>query len=108
MLRKIDCYLIPSKLDKMRDMLLKRGIEGMTVSDVRGYGTRSKMRNGIPQFEDRVKVEIVVDETKVDNILTGIKDLAGAGTIGAGMIFVLPVEDAIRLSTREHGRAAIL
>ena len=107
MLRKLECYLVPSKLDSMRDALVKNGIEGMSVTDVKGFGTRSKTKNGVPQFEDRVKVEVVVDESIVDSAINIIRDLAGAGTIGAGKIFVVPVEDAIRLSTKEAGRSAI-
>lgn len=107
MMRKVECFLQPSKLEKIRDMLIKKGIEGMTVAEVKGFGTRSKVKNGTPQFEDRVKVEIVVDEDKVDDTIKGIKELVGSGTIGAGMIFVLQVEDAVRLSTREHGKSAI-
>lgn len=107
MLRKVECYFVPSKLEKLRDLLIKLGIEGMSVTDARGFGTRSKIRNGIPQFEDRVKVEIVVAESVVDTVINGIKGLVGEGEIGAGKIFVIPVEDAIRLSTREHGKAAI-
>lgn len=107
MLNKIECFLTPSKLDRMREMLIERGIEGMSVTQARGFGSRSKVRNGVPQFEERVKVEIVVSENVVDDVVAGIKDLAEAGEIGAGKVFVLPVEDAIRLSTREHGRSAI-
>ena len=107
MMRKVECFLQPSKLEKIRDMLIKMGIEGMTVANVRGFGTRSQMKGGVPQFEDRVKVEIVVDEAKVDDTIKGIKGLAGSGTIGAGIIFVIPVEDAVRLSTREQGKSAI-
>jgi nitrogen regulatory protein P-II 1 len=107
MLRKIECFLTPHKLDKMRQMLVEKGIEGMSVTEARGYGTRSKQVKGVPQFEERVKVEIVVSEGVVDDVIAGIKGLAGAGEIGAGKIFVIPVEDAIRLSTREHGRSAI-
>jgi len=107
MLRKIECFLNSTKLDPLRSMLLKKGVEGMSVSDVRGFGSRSKMKDGVPQFEDRAKVEIVVHENEVDDVLAAIKDLAGHGEIGAGKVFVLPVEDAIRLSTREQGKSAI-
>ncbi len=106
-MKKIECYLMPSKIEKIRDMLIEKGIEGMSVFDAKGFGTRSKTRNGVPQLEDRTKLEIVVDENVVDDIINAIRDLAGAGTIGAGMIFVLPVEDAVRLSTKERGKSAI-
>lgn len=107
MLRKIECFLTPSKLEKIRDMLIEKGIDGMSVTEAKGFGTRSKVKNGVPQFEDRAKVEIVVDEMIVDDIVREIMHLAGAGTIGAGKIFIIPVEDAIRLSTSEKGRSAV-
>lgn len=107
MLKKIECYLMPSKIEKIRDMLIEKGIEGMSVFDAKGFGTRSKTKKGVPQMEDRTKLEIVVDENVVDDIINAIRDLAGAGTIGAGMIFVQPVEDAVRLSTKERGKSAI-
>ena len=107
MLRKIECYLKPSNLEKLRDLLIRMGIEGMSVSDVQGFGTRSRMVKGKPQFEARKRIDIVVDERVVDNVINEIKNLAGEGAIGAGIIFVVPVEDAIRLSTREHGKSAL-
>jgi nitrogen regulatory protein P-II 1 len=107
MLRKVECFLTPSKLDPLRDMLVKHRIEGMSVLQAQGFGTRSKLKNGIPQFEDRVKVEIVVDEHQIDTVMRGIQALAGDGQIGAGKVFVIPVEDAVRLSTREAGRSAL-
>lgn len=107
MLRKIECFLTPSKVDKIRDMLIRKNVDGMSLTQAQGFGTRSKVKNGVPQFEERVKVEIVVDEMIVDDIIREIKDLAGAGTIGAGKIFVIPVEDAVRLSTSEQGRSAV-
>lgn len=107
MLRKLECLLMPAQLEPLRDTLLKDGVEGMTVSEARGVGTRSKIVKGKPQFEARVKVEIVIEESMVDDTIRRIKDLVGAGQMGAGMIFVLPVEDAVRLATREAGKTAI-
>lgn len=107
MLRKIEAFLTPSKLDPLRELLLKRRIEGMSVIQAQGWGTRSKMKNGKPQFEERVKVEIVLDEDMVDTLIHDIQDLAGSGVLGAGKIFVIPVEDAVRLSTRESGKSAV-
>ena len=107
MLRKIEAFLTPSKLEPLRELLLKRNVEGMSVMQAQGWGTRSKMRNGKPQFEDRVKVEIVLAEADVDDLIRGIQELAGSGNIGSGKIFVIPVEDAVRLSTREAGKSAV-
>jgi nitrogen regulatory protein P-II 1 len=107
MLRKIECFLTPSKLDRIREMLIKKGISGMSFYEARGFGSRSRVKGGIPQFEERVKIEVVVHEDEVEDVLSGIKDLAGHGELGAGKLFVIPVEDAVRLSSREHGRSAI-
>jgi len=107
LLRKIEAFLTPSKLEPLRELLLKRNVEGMSVMQAQGWGTRSKMRNGKPQFEDRVKVEIVLAEADVDDLIRGIQELAGSGNIGSGKIFVIPVEDAVRLSTREAGKSAV-
>ena len=83
MLRKIEAFLTPSKLDPLREVLLKRGIEGMSVLQAQGWGTRSKVRNGKPQFEERVKVEIVLDEDQVDSLIRDIQNLSGSGQFGA-------------------------
>jgi nitrogen regulatory protein P-II 1 len=108
MLRKIEAYLMPSKTEPLRDFLLKRGVEGMSVIEATGIGARSKKdKKGRPQMEKRIKVEIVVSEESVEAIVAGIKSLAAGASIGAGMVFVLPVEDAVRLNTREAGKAAI-
>ena len=107
MLRMVQCFLRPSKLEGLRDLLLEKGVDGMSVTDARGFGARSANKPGKPAFEERVRVEIVVHEEKVEEILKALKQLAGAGGIGAGMAFVLPVEDALRLSTRDRGASAI-
>ena len=107
MLRKVECYLVPSNLEKLRDLLVKMGVDGMSVTDARGFGTRSPVKNGAPQLEERVRVDIVVDVRVVDDVINGIKNLVGEGDIGAGMCFVIPVEDAVRLRTREHGKSAL-
>lgn len=108
MLRKIEAFLTPTKIEPLRDFLLTKGVEGMSIMDAQGIGIRSKKdKKGKPQIEKRMKVEIVVGEDRVDEILIGIKSLAADSSIGAGMVFVLPVEDAVRLSTREVGKSAI-
>lgn len=107
MLRKIECYFTPSKLDALRDALVREQIDGMSVIQATGFGTRSKTKNGMPQMEDRIKVEIVVDENRIDRVIRAIQDLAGQGQVGIGKLFVIPVEDAVRLSTREAGKSAV-
>lgn len=108
MLRKIEAFLTPSKIDTLRDFLITKGVDGMSILSAQGIGVRSKKdKKGQPQLEERIKVEIVVGEDRVDDILAGLKGLAAGAAIGSGMVFVLPVEDAVRLSTREVGKSAI-
>ena len=108
MLRKIEAFLTPSKLDSLRDFLVSKGVEGMSVLHAEGFGARSVKKDGKPQLEKKIKVEIVVGEDRVEDILSGIKSLAAGSSIGSGMVFVVPVEDAVRLSTREVGKSAIV
>jgi len=108
MLRKIECYLRPSKMDELRDFLIEKGVPGMTVHTVRGFGRRSEdAADEEVDLEERTKVEIVLEESLVEPVISELKDLAGQDEIGAGKIFVLSVEDAIRISTDEKGRDAI-
>ena len=112
MLRKIECFIQPSKLDKIKDALIEAGVDGMTVSEVEGFGRqRGQLDGDAPskevRFRSKTKLEIVVDEEIVDEVTTLIVKLARTGKIGAGKIFVIPVEDAIRIRTSEAGKAAI-
>lgn len=112
MLRKIECYIQPSKLDSIKDTLVEAGVEGMSVSEVEGFGKQRGYANGEEpsahvKFRPKIKLEIVVDEDIVDRVTHLIVKLARTGKIGAGKVFILPVEDAIRIRTSESGKAAI-
>jgi nitrogen regulatory protein P-II 1 len=112
MMKKIEGYIQPSKLDGLKDALIAAGITGMTVYPVQGFGRQLGYRSGEPpspqaKFLDKMKVEIVVDEDDVDKIVQIIIDLARNGAVGAGKVFVLPVEDAVRIGTGEVGTGAI-
>jgi nitrogen regulatory protein PII len=112
MLRKIECFIQPSKLDKIKDALIEAGVDGMSVSEVEGFGRQRGQLNGdTPQekvsFRPKIKLEIVVDEEIVDEVTSLIVKLARTGKIGAGKVFIIPVEDAIRIRTSEAGKAAI-
>lgn len=108
MLKKIECIVRPSRIDRVQKKLKKEGVPGMTVSKVRGYGRKSELNeHDEVTLEERSKIEIVVQEHEVDNVIDELKTLAGRGEMGAGKIFVLPVEDAVRISTEEHGRSAL-
>lgn len=113
MLRKIECYIQPAKLDSVKDALIDVGIDGMSVSQVKGFGRQRGCKNGEVldkkvKFLPKTKLEIVVDEEIVDDTIKLIVKLSRTGKIGAGKVFVLPVEDAIRIRTSESGKSAII
>ena len=112
MLRKIECYIQPIRLTPVKEALIEAGIEGMTVSSVEGFGRQRGYKNGETpnrevKFLPKTKLEIVVDEEIVDETIRLIVKLAKTGKIGAGKVFVLPVEDVIRIRTSESGRSAL-
>ena len=103
----------PFKLDDVREALTRAGVEGLTVSEVKGYG-RQKGQTEIYRgaeyavnFVPKVKLEAVVDDGAVAAAVEAIKTAAATGKIGDGKIFVLPVEQAVRIRTGESGSAAL-
>ncbi|WP_374655027.1 P-II family nitrogen regulator [Phenylobacterium sp.] len=103
----------PFKLDDVREALVAAGIEGLTVSEVKGYG-RQKGQTEIYRgaeyqvnFVPKVKLEAVVDDAAAGKAVEAIKGAAATGKIGDGKIFVLNVEDAVRIRTGESGSAAL-
>ncbi len=112
MLKKIEGFIQPAKLDELKDALIEAGVEGMTVSDVRGFGrqlghTEENDDSRPVRFLPKTKIEIVVEEERVEELISLIMRMARTGKIGAGKLFVLPVEDAVRVSTSEAGKSAI-
>jgi nitrogen regulatory protein P-II 2 len=103
----------PFKLDDVRTALTGAGVEGLTVSEVKGYG-RQKGQTEIYRgaeyavnFVPKVKLEAVVDDGAVAAAIEAVKAAAATGKIGDGKIFVLPVEQAVRIRTGETGSAAL-
>jgi nitrogen regulatory protein P-II 2 len=103
----------PFKLDEVREGLVTAGVEGLTVSEVKGYG-RQKGQTEIYRgaeyevnFVPKVRLEAVVDDDAVAGAVAAIKAAAATGKIGDGKIFVLNVEDAVRIRTGETGSAAL-
>jgi nitrogen regulatory protein P-II 2 len=103
----------PFKLDDVREALTGAGVEGLTVSEVKGYG-RQKGQTEIYRgaeyavnFVPKVKLEAVVDDGAVAAAVEAVKTAAATGKIGDGKIFVLPVEQAVRIRTGETGSAAL-
>lgn len=112
-MKKIEAIIRPSKLDEVKDALELIGIRGMTVSQVIGCGTQKGQTSVFRGQEytvrllEKVKLEIVVEDKFVDQVVNRISMTAKTGEIGDGKIFVYPVEKAIRIRTGESGDDAI-
>jgi nitrogen regulatory protein P-II 1 len=112
-MKKIEAIIKPFKLEDVKDALNKAGIAGLTVSEVRGYGRQKghvELYRGAEYdvtFVPKVKIEIVVADSVVEGILSVIEETAKTGKIGDGKIFVLPVDETVRIRTGERGEAAI-
>ena len=113
MLKKIECFIPDDKLEDIKRALIDCGVEGMSVTEVRGFGRQqvNRLKQEEKQhevsFSKRIKMEIVLREEDLAQVISEIKRLAWTGTSGDGKIFVLPVEDAIRISTDEVGLSAL-
>ncbi len=112
-MKKIESIIKPFKLDEVKAALSELGIEGMTVSEVKGFG-RQKGHTEIYRgseytvdFLPKVKIEVVVADDIVEKAVDAIIKAAQTGKIGDGKVFVLPVEQAIRIRTEEKGDKAI-
>lgn len=112
-MKKIETVIKPFKLEDVKDALAEIGITGMTVSEVKGYGRQkghSELYRGaeyVVDFLPKVKMEMVVDDDQVDQVVNVIVESARTGKIGDGKIFVSDVEKIIRIRTGETGAEAI-
>ena len=112
-MKKIEAIIKPFKLDDVKEALNAIGIKGMTISEVKGYGRQKghkEIYRGaeyIVDFIPKAKLEIIVDSSEVDKVIDTIIQAAKTGKIGDGKIFVLPVEEVIRVRTGEKGEEAI-
>ena len=112
-MKKIEAIIKPFKLEEVKEALSEIGIEGMTVSEVKGFGRQkgqTEIYRGseyVVDFLPKIKMEIVVGDDKVADALSTIIKSARTGKIGDGKIFVLPVEEAIRIRTAERAEAAV-
>ncbi len=112
-MKKIEAIIKPFKLEEVKEALADLGIEGMTVSEVKGFG-RQKGHTEIYRgseytvdFLPKIKIEVVVTDSLLDSAVAAIVKSAKTGKIGDGKVFVSPVEDAIRIRTDESGEKAI-
>lgn len=112
-MKKVECIIQPGRLDEVREGLTEIGISGLTVTEVKGYGRQkghTELYRGSEytiDFIPKVKLEIVADEDLVDQIIETVIEKARTGRIGDGKIFVIPIEDVIRIRTGERGKEAI-
>jgi len=112
-MKKIEAIIKPFKLDAVKDGLTNIGIKGLTVTEVKGFGRQrghKEVYRGAEyqiDFVSKIKIEIVLDSDQVAEAINVIQEKAKTGEIGDGKIFVLPVEEAIRIRTGETGTDAI-
>jgi nitrogen regulatory protein P-II 1 len=111
--KKIEAVIKPFKLDDVKDALHEVGVSGITVTEVKGFGRQkghTELYRGaeyVIDFLPKVKVEVVIEDVLVENVIEAITQAARTGRIGDGKIFVLPIEEAVRIRTGDRGADAI-
>ena len=112
-MKKVEALIKPFKLDDVKEALQNLGLKGMTVSEARGFGRQkghTELYRGaeyVVDFLPKLKLEIVVSDDQVEDVLRVITEAAHSGRIGDGKIFVTPVEQVVRIRTGETGDAAL-
>jgi nitrogen regulatory protein P-II 1 len=112
-MKKIEAIIKPFKLEGVKEALNELGITGMTVSEVKGYGRQKghkEVYRGAEyqvEFNPKTKIELVVSADMAEKVVTTIREAANTNKIGDGKIFVLPVENVMRIRTGESGKDAI-
>jgi len=112
-MKLVEAIIKPFKLDEVKDALNDIGIEGITVSEVKGYGRQkghTELYRGaeyVVDFIPKIKLEIVISDELVAKVIETIETAAKTGRIGDGKIFVIPLEEAIRIRTGEKGNDAV-
>ncbi len=112
-MKKIEAIIKHFKLDEVRDALNKIGIQGMTITEVKGFGRQKghmEVYRGVEyevKFLPKVKIEVAISEDKLDEVLKVIQENAKTGEIGDGKIFIFALEDVIRIRTGERGKEAL-
>ena len=112
-MKKLEAIIKPFKLEEVKDALAELGVEGMTVTEVKGFG-RQKGHTEIYRgseytvdFLPKANIEIAVPDEMKDKVVAAIANAAKTGKIGDGKIFVMPLDEVIRIRTDEHGDAAV-
>lgn len=112
-MKKIEAIIKPFKLDNVKEGLNEIGIKGITISEVKGYGRQkghTEIYRGaeyIVDFLPKIKIEVIVSDNQVDAVIEKIIENAKTGKVGDGKIFVIPIEEVIRIRTGEKGEDAV-
>ena len=112
-MKKIEAIIKPFKLEDVKEALTEIGITGMTISEVKGYGRQkghTEVYRGAEYkvaFNPKTKIELIIDSDLVEKVMNAIQTAANTGKIGDGKIFVLPIDDVMRIRTGESGKDAI-
>ncbi|MBC8341530.1 MAG: P-II family nitrogen regulator [Proteobacteria bacterium] len=112
-MKKVEAIIKPFKLDEVKEALQQVGIQGLTVTEVKGFGRQkghTELYRGaeyVVDFLPKIKLEIVVTDDMVDKAVEAIVEAANTGRIGDGKIFVLPLGESIRIRTGERGKDAV-
>ena len=112
-MKKVEAIIKPFKLDEVKEALHEIGVQGLTVTEVKGFGRQkghTELYRGaeyVVDFLPKLKLEIVVADDMLDKVVAAVVESANTGRIGDGKIFVLPLEEAIRLRTGERGSDAV-
>jgi nitrogen regulatory protein P-II 1 len=112
-LKKVEAIIKPFKLDEVKEALAEIGVQGMTVTEVKGFGRtggKKEVYRGsayVVDFVPKVKIEIIVKDDMVHQVIEAISAAAKTGRIGDGKIFVMPVDEVFRIRTGERGEDAI-
>ncbi len=112
-MKKVEAIIKPFKLDEVKEALHEIGVQGLTVTEVKGFGRQkghTELYRGaeyVVDFLPKLKLEIVVSDDMLDKVVAAIVEAANTGRIGDGKIFVLPLEEAIRIRTGERGSDAV-
>ncbi len=112
-MKKIEAVIKPFKLDDVKDALHEIGVSGITVTEVKGFGRQkghTELYRGaeyVVDFLPKVKVDVVVEDVQVENVIEAITQAARTGRIGDGKIFVIPIDEAVRIRTGDRGVDAV-
>lgn len=112
-MKKIEAIIKPFKLDEVKDALNEIGIQGMTVTEVKGFGRQKghtelyRSAEYVVDFIPKIKIEVVTSDSLASKVVVVIEKTAKTGKIGDGKIFVYPIEEVIRIRTGERGESAV-